>query len=64
MRLEQLTIILEVARVGSMSQAAKNLSFSQPSLSTALASLKKSWGSSCLTALPAVLHPPLLDKRS
>ena len=44
MRLEQLTIILEVARVGSMSQAAKNLSLSQPSLSTAIASLEKELG--------------------
>lgn len=39
MRLEQLSMILEVARAGSISQAAKNLSLSQPSLSTAIASL-------------------------
>lgn len=44
MRLEQLTMILEVARAGSISQAAKNLSLSQPSLSTAIASLEKELG--------------------
>ena len=44
MRLEQLSMILEVARAGSISQAAKNLSLSQPSLSTAIASLEKELG--------------------
>ena len=44
MRLEQLTIILEVAQTGSISQAAKNLGLSQPSLSTAIASLEKELG--------------------
>lgn len=44
MRLEQLQMILEIARVGSMSQAARNLSLSQPSLSAAVASLEKELG--------------------
>ena len=44
MRIEQLQIILEVARTGSISQAARNLSLSQPSLSAAVASLERELG--------------------
>ena len=57
MRLEQLRIILEVARVGSISQAAKNLMLSQPSLSTAIASLEKELGLKLFNRSPRGITP-------
>lgn len=57
MRLEQLRIILEVARVGSISQAAKNLTLSQPSLSTAIASLEKELGLKLFNRSPRGITP-------
>ena len=44
MRLEQLKYVLEIYHTHSLSQAAKNLSLSQPSLSNALAALEEEWG--------------------
>ncbi len=43
MRLEQLKYIVEIYHTHSLSQAAKNLSLSQPSLSNALAALEDEW---------------------
>lgn len=44
MRLEQLKYVVEIYHTHSLSQAAKNLSLSQPSLSNALAALEEEWG--------------------
>ena len=44
MRLEQLKYVAEIYHTHSLSQAAKNLSLSQPSLSNALAALEEEWG--------------------
>ena len=42
MKLQQIEYVMEVARVGSMNQAAKNLFVSQPHLSSTVAELEKS----------------------
>lgn len=44
MRLEQLKYVIEIYHTHSLSQAAKNLALSQPSLSNALAALEEEWG--------------------
>lgn len=44
MRLDQLKYVLEIYHTHTLSQAAKNLSLSQPSLSNALAALEDEWG--------------------
>ena len=52
MRIEQLRHVVEVARCGSMRQAALNLYISQPNLSVSIQNLEEEVGYQIFTVLP------------
>lgn len=60
--IQQLKYVVAVAESGSITEAAKRLMISQPSLSEAVKQIEKKIGSPIFSRSPQGLPSPLLDK--